>query len=305
MSEHHHHGHNHHHHHGPSDFSNLNKAFYIGIGLNLLFVVIEAVYGFINNSLSLLSDAGHNLSDVASLALSLFAFKLLKRKPSSKYTYGYRRATILASLANAVLLLAAVGFIIYEAVLRLFHPEPLHGATVAVVALIGIFINGITAWLFMKDQKKDLNVRGAYLHMVADALVSAGVVVAGVLIIYTQWYWLDAALGIIIGIVILISTWSLLTQSLKLSMDGVPADVDIEKITSEILKINGVRDFTHIHIWALSTTENALTGHIKVDENLTSKEILEIKEKVRHELEHFNIHHSTLEIYFDVERSCL
>lgn len=292
MSE---HSHNHTH---EINVESLNKAFYIGIGLNLVFVFIEGFYGWIYNSLSLLSDAGHNLSDVASLVLSLIAFKLLKRKATEKFTYGYRRATILASLTNAILLIFAVGFIIYEAIGRFFNPQPLEGGVMALVACIGILVNGFTAWLFLKDKEKDLNIKGAYLHMFADALVSLGVVIGGVVIIFTNWFWLDAVLSIVIGIVILISTWSLLTKSLKLSLDGVPENINPQKVKEDILKIPGVEDFQHVHIWALSTTENALTAHVRVQENLSLLEIENVKNKIKHELEHLFIQHSTLEIYF-------
>lgn len=295
MSQDHQHSHVHQH---TSNLDKLNRAFYIGIGLNLVFVFIETLFGLQYNSLALLSDAGHNISDVASLVLSLIAFKLLKKKATTNFTYGYRRATILASLLNAILLIFAVGFIIYEAIGRFLNPYILDGGIVAIVAFIGIFINGITAWLFMKDQKHDLNVRGAYLHMLADALVSVAVLFGGIIMLFTQWYWIDALLSIIIGIVILIGTWSLLTKSLKLSLDGVPENVNPENIRKEILKFNDVKDFQHIHIWALSTTENAMTAHLQVSEDLNFKEIEILKEKVKHDLEHHNIHHVTIEIYF-------
>ncbi|MCZ2084107.1 MAG: cation diffusion facilitator family transporter [Flavobacteriales bacterium] len=291
--------HNHSHDHSHQiNVSNLNRAFYIGIGLNLAFVIIEAGYGWMYNSLSLLSDAGHNLSDVMSLVLSLIAFKLLKRKPTSTYTYGYRRATILASLANAILLIFAVGFIIYEAIGRFINPQPLEGGVVSIVAFVGIFINGFTAWLFLKEKDKDLNIKGAYLHMVADALVSLAVVIGGVIIIYTNWFWLDSLMSILIAIVILVGTWSLLTQSLKLSLDGVPENVNPKEVKEKILKINGVEDFQHVHIWALSTTENALTAHVQISEKLTVSEIEKVKEIIKHELEHLQIQHSTIETYF-------
>lgn len=294
------HQHPHSHDHSSTiDVGNLNRAFYIGIGLNLAFVLLEALYGWMYSSLSLLSDAGHNLSDVMSLILSLIAFKLLKRKPTSHYTYGFRRATILASLANAVLLIFAVGFIIYEAFGRLLHPQHLEGGVVSAVALVGIFINGFTAWLFLKDKEKDLNVKGAYLHMVADALVSLAVVIGGLIIVYTNWLWLDSLLSILIAIVVLAGTWSLLTQSLKLSLDGVPNNINPQKVKEEILKINGVLDFQHVHIWALSTTENALTAHVRISENLNLSEIEELKETIKHELQHLHIQHSTLETYFE------
>ena len=295
----HNHSHDHSHDHSHQiNVSNLNRAFYIGIGLNLAFVIIEAGYGWIYNSLSLLSDAGHNLSDVMSLVLSLIAFKLLKRKPTTTYTYGYRRATILASLANAILLIFAVGFIIYEAIGRFINPQPLEGGIVSIVAFVGIFINGFTAWLFLKDKDKDLNIKGAYLHMVADALVSLAVVIGGVIIIYTDWFWLDSLMSILIAIVILVGTWSLLTQSLKLSLDGVPENVNPKEVKEKILKIDGVLDFQHVHIWALSTTENALTAHVQLSENLTLSEIEKVKGVIKHELEHLHIKHSTIETYF-------
>lgn len=291
--------HNHSHDHSHQiNVSNLNRAFYIGIGLNLGFVIIEAGYGWMYNSLSLLSDAGHNLSDVMSLVLSLIAFKLLKRKPTSTYTYGYRRATILASLANAILLIFAVGFIIYEAIGRFINPQPLEGGVVSIVAFVGIFINGFTAWLFLKEKDKDLNIKGAYLHMAADALVSLAVVIGGVIIIYTNWFWLDSLMSILIAIVILVGTWSLLTQSLKLSLDGVPENVNPKEVKEKILKINGVEDFQHVHIWALSTTENALTAHVQISEKLNVSEIEKVKEIIKHELEHLQIQHSTIETYF-------
>jgi cobalt-zinc-cadmium efflux system protein len=169
----------------------------------------------------------------------------------------------------------------------------------AIVAFIGIIINALTAYFFMKDKDKDLNIKGAYLHMAADALVSLGVVIAGVVIIYTDWFWLDAVMSIIIALVILYGTWSLFTQSLKLALDGVPEGVDFNKLKEEILAIDGVKDFKHLHIWALSTTENALTAHLQVEKSLSHNEIEKLKDKVKHELEHYNVHHTTLEIYFN------
>lgn len=291
------HSHSHNHEHHSVDLKNLNKAFYIGIGLNISFVVIEAVCGWYFDSLALLSDAGHNLSDVASLILSLVAFKMLKKKATEQFTYGYRKATILASLINAILLFFAVGFIIYEAIGRFFNPEPLSGKMVAIVAFVGIIINGATAWLFMKDKENDLNIKGAYLHMLYDALVSVAVVIGGIIIFYTSWFWVDAVLSIIVALVIIFGTWSLLTKSLKLSLDGVPENINIQNIKYEISKISGVEDFQHIHIWALSTTENALTGHLRVSDKLSSEQVELLKNKVKHELEHLNIQHSTLETY--------
>lgn len=294
MEHHHHHDHDHH----AVNFDKLNRAFYIGIGLNLAFVFIEAIAGWLKNSLALLSDAGHNLSDVASLALSLLAFRLLKRRATDQFTYGFRRGTVIASLINALILIVAVAFIIYEAIMRLQHPQPVNGTTVSIVALVGIFINGFTAWLFMKDQGKDLNVKGAYLHMLADALVSAAVVVGGVIIIYTGWNWLDSALSIIIGLVILYSTWDLLTKSLKLSVDGVPDNISVPEIKAAILQNPDVLEVNHIHIWALSTTENALTAHLRLRDDFRISETESLKNAITHVLEHHNIQHCTLETYF-------
>mgnify|MGYP001484268793 CR=1 FL=1 len=277
----------------------LRNAFYIGILLNIVFVVIEAVVGWLQNSLALLSDAGHNLSDVISLVLSLIAFKLMYSKATQSYTYGYKKVTVLVALFNALLLFAAVGGIIYEAIFRFYNPQPLQGKVMAIVAFVGIIINSITAYFFMKDKDADLNVKGAYLHMAADALVSLGVVIAGVVIIFTNWFWLDAAMSIVIALVILYGTWSLFTQSLKLALDGVPEGVDFNKLKEEILGIDGVKDFKHLHIWALSTTENALTAHLQVKKSLSLDEIETLKDKVKHELEHFNVQHVTLEIYFN------
>lgn len=296
------HSHDHGHSHVPAldlNSKKLRNAFYIGIFLNVVFVVIEAVVGWRQNSLALLSDAGHNLSDVVSLVLSLIAFKLMYSKATQSYTYGYKKVTVLVALFNALLLFAAVGGIIYEAIFRFYNPQPLQGKTMAIVAFVGIIINSLTAYFFMKDKDADLNVKGAYLHMAADALVSLGVVIAGVVIIFTNWFWLDAVMSIVIALVILYGTWSLFTQSLKLALDGVPEGVDFNKLKEEILGIEGVKDFKHLHIWALSTTENALTAHLQVKKCLSHDEIETLKDKVKHELEHFNVQHITLEIYFN------
>ncbi len=291
MAEHHHeHAHN-------TELTAVNKAFIIGIVLNMVFVIVETVTGFWTNSLALLSDAGHNLSDVASLALSLLAFRLAKVRATTKYTYGFRKATVLVALLNAVILLVAIGSIGYEAILRFNNPQPIQGKTIAIVAFIGIIINSVTAYLFMQDKEKDLNVKSAYLHLAADAVVSLGVVVGGILMLYTNWLWLDSVLSLIIAAVILISTWRLLTSSLRLSMDGVPENVDIEHIKTKILSLQGVSDFHHIHIWAMSTTKNALTAHLVVNDTIDLNVIEKLKNKVKHELVHLNVHHSTIEVH--------
>ena len=286
-------GHEHSHSHGHNHtITSLNKAFIVGIVLNLVFVLVEFGAGFYFDSLALLSDAGHNLSDVVSLVLALLAFRLAKVKASSRYTYGYKKSTVLVSLLNAVILLVAVGGILVESINKLQHPEEVPGGAIAWVAGVGVVINAFTAFLFMKDKEKDLNVKGAYLHMAADTLVSVGVLVAGLIIRQTGWYIIDPIIGIIIAIVILISTWDLLHDSIRLSLDGVPVGIDSEKVKELISQIPGVKDIHHMHIWAISTTENALTAHIVID-NLNNMESL--KHEIKHTLEHCDIHHATLE----------
>jgi len=283
------HGHHDHHHH---EINSLNRAFIIGIGLNIAFVLAEFGAGFWFNSLGLLSDAGHNLSDVASLILAMLAFRLAKVNPTSKYTYGYKKSTVLVSLLNAIILLVAVGIIITESIQKFLHPQPVEGEAIAWVAGIGVLINGFTAWLFMKDKDKDLNVKGAYLHMAADALVSIGVVVSGIIIIHTGWYIIDPIIGIVIALVIVYSTWGLLKDSLRLSLDGVPAGTDLKKIENIIHEVPGVQDVHHLHVWAISTTETALTSHIVITD---TKRMQAIKEEIKNNLKEAGIQHATLE----------
>ncbi len=290
------HSHTHGHHHHSIDMQNVNRAFVIGIILNFLFVIIEVVIGLGIHSLSLLSDAGHNLADVASLAMALIAIRLTKVKSNEKYTYGYKKTTILVALLNAAILLVSIGAISYEAVQRIISPQPLPGKTISIVAAIGILINATTALLFFRTKDKDLNVKSAFLHLISDAIVSAGLVVGGIIIYYTGLFRIDAFLSIIIAVIILLSTWQLLKDSLRLSLDGVPDGIDLKKVKENIAKIDGVEDFHHIHIWALSTSENALTGHIVVAKNADMNSIEKIKHNVKHELEHLNINHATLEI---------
>ena len=301
MAHDHSHSHHHHHDHAPK-LTHLTRAFIIGIILNAAFVVAEVVGGFYTHSLSLLTDAGHNLSDVASLALALLAFKLSGVAKNSQYTYGYKRSTIVVSLLNAIILLAAVVLIAYEAATRFMHPEAVAGATIAWIAAAGILVNGITAWLFMQGKEKDLNVRGAYLHMAIDAVVSFGVVISGVVIYFTRWFWVDSVVSLIIVFVIIGGTWSLLKDSLRLSLDGIPKELNLEKVKAAILKTKGILDVHHVHIWALSTTENALTAHLVIDQTAVTS-FSHIKEDLRHELLHLDIQHSTFEPEFSVE-SC-
>lgn len=289
------HAHAHTHDHSHVPVGTINQAFQIGIVLNLLFVIIEASVGFWSKSLALLTDAGHNLSDVASLALALLAFRLAKVKPTQTFTYGYRKTTVLVALANAVILLIAIGGIGYEAVMRLLSPQPVAGRSVAIVAGIGIVINTLTALLFFRSKDKDLNVKGAYLHLAADALVSVGVVIAGIVMLLTQWYWLDSVMSFVVIAVILASTWGLLRDSVILSLDGVPNGINLQEIEAKALQIKGIERIHHIHVWAISTTENALTAHLVLAENTDLKAADQIKHTLRHELEHLNVQHATFE----------
>lgn len=295
------HNHSHHHHDHFEKLTNVTTALVIGIILNSLFVVIEAVIGFSVDSLSLLSDAGHNLADVGSLALSLLAFKLLKIKPNDKYTYGYRKTTILAALFNGVILLISVGAIAFAAIERFSNPPALPGKTIAIVAAIGIVVNFVTAYLFMKKKDKDLNMKAAYLHMMADGLVSVGIMIGGIVIYYTHLYWIDPVISIIIVLVILIGTWGLLKESLALTLDAVPKDIDIKDIKTSAGKINGIKDLHHIHVWAMSTTENAMTAHLVMNCDEDKEQMKLIKDNLKHKLEHMNIQHTTLEIEFTDE----
>ena len=294
------HSHDHDHHHTVT-LTHVSSAFVIGIVFNFLFVVIEVVVGLYIHSLSLLSDAGHNLADVAALSLALLAFRLSGSRPTDRYTYGYSKTSILVALLNALVLMVSIGAITYEAVQRFIHPEPLPGLTIAVVAGIGIFINAGTAYLFMRQKEKDLNVRAAYLHLAADALVSVALVIGGLIIYFTGFYVIDAVLSIAVAIVIIASTWRLLRDSLRLSLDGVPDAIDIEEVRSIIKKNSGVRDIHHLHIWAISTTVNALTAHIVLNDSATSEDAQSIKNKVRHDLMHLNIQHATLETEYERE----
>lgn len=273
----------------------ISRAFVVGIVLNTAFVIIEAITGIYTNSLALLSDAGHNLSDVAGLGLALFAFEMAKRKANDKYTYGYSKSTILASLVNAVILFIAVGSIGLESVQRFMHPEPTKGEVISLVAAIGIVINTASAFLFFRDRKSDINIKGAYLHLAADALVSLGVVVGGILITYTGMNWIDPAISLVIMVVVVASTWKILTESLRLTLDAVPENVQLEKITEMIKAVKGVKSIHHVHIWAMSTTKNAMTAHLVMDSALTRAQVAEIKHQLKHELEHHNIQHITLE----------
>ena len=293
---HHHHGHSHghghhHHHHGPSDFG---TAFAVGIALNLGFVMVEAAYGFWANSMALLADAGHNLSDVLGLAIAWAAAMLSKRPPSRRFSYGLRGASILAALANAVILLIAVAFIVYNAVVRLIIPDLVHGETMAIVASVGILINGSTAYMFARGRRTDLNIRGAYLHMVADALVSAGVVVAGLGIAATGWLWLDPATSLIVAGLIFIGTYDMLRESTTMALAGVPSSIDPDAVEAHLTALPGVERVHDLHIWATSTTEHALTAHLVMPGGFPGDRFLA---DCAHAIEHrFGIAHCTIQI---------
>ncbi len=307
--KHHHHAHEHNHNHGHGhhhhEVKNLTSAFVIGIVLNTVFVIAELIIGFSSSSLALLSDAGHNATDVFSLLLSLFAFKLSKAKATNNYTYGYKRATILNSLANAILLLFVTVGIIWEGIIRFNHPVVIQGQLVSIVAFVGIFVNGISAFLFFKNKDDDINVRGAYLHLLSDAIVAFGVVITGIIIWFTHIYWMDTVISFVIAIVILVGTWRLLTESLRLALDGVPYEIDVNKVIETIKQFKEVKDVHHLHVWALSSNKNALTAHLVIeDTDLTHFET--VKHKIKHSLHHLNINHSTLEVELAIcnEASC-
>jgi len=289
------HDHSHSHHHHSVNAEDMNSAFVVGIILNLSFVIIEVIAGIVIRSLSLLSDAGHNLADVGALALSLFAFKMMKVKSNERYTYGYKKTSVFVSLINSIILLVSIGAIVFAAVHRIFRPEPLPGSTISIVAGIGILVNGISAMLFMKGKDKDLNVKSAYLHLLSDAVVSLGLVIGGLIIMYTGWYIIDSVLSLVVAGIIVTSTWNLLRDSFRLSLDAVPTGISIENIRNVAIKVKGVKDLHHIHIWAISTTENALTAHLVLPNATTIDQEQQIKHELRHQLEHNNIHHITLE----------
>ena len=290
------HDHNHSHSHSIDIGQNNKSAFITGIVLNLAFVIVEIIAGLIYNSMSLLTDAGHNAGDVASLVLSLVAFWMAKKKSSSVYTYGFKKTTVLAALVNSVVLLVAIGMLGYESVTRLFKPEAVRGEAIAWIAGLGILINSLSAYLFYRQKNKDLNVKSAYLHLLSDALVSLGVVIGGIVMSYTHWYWIDPALGLVIMIFILFSTWDLLRDSFKMSIDAVPSGIELDEVKAIILKVDHVQKVSHVHVWPLSTTENALTAHVAIDDTLSFDQKLAVIRNIRHELEHHNIHHATIEL---------
>ncbi|WP_296721921.1 cation diffusion facilitator family transporter [Erythrobacter sp.] len=289
----HQHGHQHGHHHAPADFG---RAFAIGITLNLVFVVVEAAAGFIYGSMALVADAGHNLSDVLALALAWVAAIAARRPPAGRFTYGYKSSTILAALANALLLAIAIGAILFETVNRLMEPAEPQGMAMIVVAGIGIAINALTAMLFVRGQQ-DLNIRGAYLHMVADALVSLGVVLAGVAILLTGLAWIDAAVSLVIVAVIAWSTWGLARDSVAMGMLAVPAGIDLGEVRRHLAGLDGVAAVHDLHVWPMSTTGTALTAHLVMPVRPASDGFLhDVAAGLR---ERFGVDHATLQIESD------
>ncbi|MCW8874039.1 MAG: cation diffusion facilitator family transporter [Xanthomonadales bacterium] len=282
---------NHHHHHAPPDY---NRAFAVGVALNVGFVIVEAVFGVLSNSLALLTDAGHNLSDVLGLLLAWGAAALAKKRPSARRTYGFSRATIIASLFSGLLLMGAVGAIGWEAISRLMVPAQPAGKTIMIVAAIGVVINTATALFFFSGRDHDLNIRGAYLHMAADAAVSLGVVVSGALILYLGYNWIDPFISLVIAAVILLSTWGLLRDSLNLAVDAVPRNVDPDAVRDYLSTLPHVLEIHDLHIWPMSTTDTALTAHMVMDEFPDSDHYLNEVAKVLQE--RFSINHPTIQL---------
>jgi len=281
----------HDHGHAPANF---NAAFGIGIALNIAFVAVEAFYGWKIDSLALLADAGHNLSDVIGLVLAWGGALAGKLRPDARHTYGWKRASILAAFINALLLLVAMGSLAWEALHRLQSPQAIEGVTIMVVAGIGIVINTATALLFMRGRQEDLNIRGAFLHMAADALVSAGVVVAGGLALWYGWTWLDPVVSLIIAAVIVVGTWSLFRQSLHLLFDGVPESVDLPAVQALLASLPGVAQVTDLHVWAMGTRETALTAHLVMPAGGGDDDFLLHATEALHD--HFEIRHVTLQV---------
>jgi cobalt-zinc-cadmium efflux system protein len=285
------HSHGHGHAHTPGDYG---RAFAVGVALNLGFVVAETVFGFVANSMALLADAGHNLSDVLGLVVAWAGAIMAKRAASPRFTYGFKKAPILAALANCLFLLIAVGAIGAEAIRRLFHPSTTEGSTVIVVASLGIVINGVTALLFARGREHDINIRGAYLHMAADTVVSAAVVFAGLVIVWTGQRWVDPVISLAVAVVILWGSVGLLKESVWMSLAGVPSGIDVDVVEAELAELEGVDTVHDLHIWPLSTTETALTAHLVAPHIASTDELLQAARKMLHD--RFRIEHCTLQI---------
>ncbi|AFT72339.1 Cation diffusion facilitator family transporter [Alloalcanivorax dieselolei B5] len=286
-----HHGHEHgHSHQAPASFG---KAFVIAISLNVGFTVVEFIYGFLAQSSALMADAGHNLSDVLGLVVAWAGVLLARKIPDQRFTYGLRGSSILAALANAMFLMIACGAISWDAIRRLADPPEVSSMTVIVVASIGILVNTASAWLFVKGSKDDLNIRGAFLHLAADAAVSLGVVIAGVAILLTGWNWLDPVVSLLIVVVIVIGTWGLLRESLKLALNAVPAHIDLDEVEAWLRDQPGVLDIHDLHVWGMSTTESALTAHLVMPNGADDAFVDGVADELHHR---FRIEHATLQV---------
>lgn len=283
-----------HHHHGPTALEDMGKAFAIGVGLNLIYVVVEATYGLLSHSMALLADAGHNFSDVLSLLLAWGAAVMATKSATYRHTYGFRRGTVLSALLSSLILLGALGAITLVSVQRLFAPEPVKGFDLILVAGIGVIINTATALLLMKGQHGDLNVRGAFLHMTQDALLSLGVVIAGIVIYFTGWLWLDPAASLVIVALIFWSTWQLFRESLNLSVDAVPAHIDIHAVKDYLGRVEGVVEVHDLHVWALSTTDVALTAHLVLAQEYSQRP--QWLKRILADLGEFGIGHATIQV---------
>jgi cobalt-zinc-cadmium efflux system protein len=286
--------HDHHHERGATDPRHAGRAFALGIGLNLAFVLVEAVYGVLAHSMALLADAGHNLSDVLALTLAWGASTLARRGPSERFTYGLRSSSILVALLNAALLLVVTGGIAWEAINRLAAPAPVAGETVIWVALLGILINGASAMLFARDRRHDINMRGAFLHLAADTAVSLGVVVAGIGILFTGWLWLDPLTGLVIAVAIVWSTWGLLRDSVALALNAVPEHIDPRVVRTYLSRLAGVAEVHDLHIWAMSTTETALTVHLVIPGGHPGDAFM--AEACKELRARYHVHHATIQI---------
>jgi cobalt-zinc-cadmium efflux system protein len=288
------------HHHGPP--STIGRSFFVGICANFAFVALEAVYGVLSHSMALVADAGHNLGDVLGLVLAWGALTLAKRKATPERTYGFRATTVVAALANGVVLVAVTGGIAWEAVRRLFQPEVVAGRTVIVVALAGVVVNGVSALLFFRERNKDLNVKGAFAHLAADAALSLGVAIAGGITLFTSWRWVDPVVSLIVAAIILGGTWSLLRDAVNLVLDAVPSGIDSRAVAAYLASLDGVRGVHDLHIWATSTTETALTAHLVVAGGAfppgLHSEIAGVLQK------RFRIDHPTLQVEAPGEAPC-
>jgi cobalt-zinc-cadmium efflux system protein len=302
----HNHSHNHSHEHSHDhvlDLDRVNFSFVVAVAANLAFTLLEAFYGFLSDSVSLLGDAGHNLSDVLGLLLAWGAAYLSGRKASQLYSYGFRRTTILAAIINAMVLVFVAGYIGWESFQKFFQPSPMDEVTVMVVASIGILVNAGTAMLFMRGSREDLNQRGAFLHLAYDALISAGVVIAAVIVLYTGWQWVDPVMGLVIVVVILAGTWGLLRDSVNLILDAVPQGIELDEVRQYLASIDGVTEVHDLHVWALSTRETSLTAHLVMPQNSlwdSADTYASISDHLR---QHFSIHHVTLQVEKDQDCS--